>query len=55
MLMSVCLQIRVSTLDVGIAEEAEALVDLAESLAPVGGIFHLALTLADKLLHNQVG
>ena len=50
----VWVQVRVSTLDVGDASGAEALIDLAESLAPVGGIFHLALNLADKLLQNQV-
>ena len=47
-------QFRVTTLDVGVPEEAEQIIDLAASLGPVGGIFHTALYLADKLLENQV-
>lgn len=52
--MKVCLQFRVTTLDVGVPEEAEQIVKLAESLAPLGGVFHLAMNLADKLITNQV-
>lgn len=48
------LQFRVTTLDVGVPEEAQKIVKLAESLAPVGGVFHLAMYLADKLITNQV-
>ena len=48
------LQFKVSTLDVSIPEEAEQIVKLAESLAPLGGIFHLAMVLTDKLIPNQV-
>jgi len=43
----------VTTLDVGVPEEAEQIVQLAESMAPVGGVFHLAMYLADKLVTNQ--
>ena len=43
-----------TTLDVGVPEEAAEIVKLAESLAPVGGVFHLAMYLADKLITNQV-
>ena len=49
------LQFRVTTLDVGVPEEAAKIVKLAESLAPVEGVFHLAMYLADKLITNQVG
>ena len=48
------MQFKVSTLDVGNADEAEEIIKLATSMAPVGGIFHLAMYLADKLLQNQV-
>ena len=34
--------------------EAEQIVKIAEGMAPVGGIFHLAMTLTDKMLANQV-
>lgn len=47
------LQFKVTTLDVGVPEEAQQIVSLAESFAPVGGIFHLAMYLADKLIANQ--
>jgi hypothetical protein len=47
------LQFRVTTLDVGVPEEAEQIVELAETMAPVGGVFHLAMYLADKLITNQ--
>ena len=48
------LQFRVTTLDVGVPEEAAEIIKLAETMGPVGGIFHTALYLADKLLENQV-
>lgn len=48
------LQFKVSTLDIGVPEEAEQLIKMAEAVAPVGGIFHLAMYLADKLITNQV-
>ena len=43
-----------TTLDVGVPEEAAEIIKLAETMGPVGGIFHTALYLADKLLENQV-
>ena len=43
-----------TTLDVGVPEEAEEIIRIADSMAPVGGIFHLAMYLADKLVTNQV-
>ena len=43
-----------TTLDVGKEDECEEVIRLAESLAPVAGIFHTATYLADKLLANQV-
>ncbi|KAK9803549.1 hypothetical protein WJX73_007935 [Symbiochloris irregularis] len=46
---------KVTTLDVGVPDEAEQIIQLAERMAPVGGIFHLAMYLADKLLANQTG
>ena len=52
---NIIVQFRVSTLDVGVPEEAEQIVQLAESMGPVGGVFHLAMYLADKLITNQVG
>ena len=48
------LQVEVSTLDVADMEETRAIVGLAEKMAPVGGIFHLAMVLQDRWLSNQV-
>ena len=45
----------VSTLDVSDAEETRRLLAAASKLAPVGGIFHLAMVMADKWIANQVG
>ena len=42
-----------TTLDVGVKEEAAEIIKLAKTMGPVGGIFHTALYLADKLLENQ--
>lgn len=47
-------QFQVSLLDVADPDECEQVLHLAESFAPIGGIFHLAMTLNDKLLSNQV-
>ena len=47
-------QVEVSTLDVSDLAETEAMMQLAHQMAPVGGIFHLAMVLTDKLLANQV-
>ena len=52
-LSSCALQFKVTTLDVGVKEEAAEIIQLAETMGPVGGIFHTALYLADKLLENQ--
>ena len=49
------LQVRVSKLDVADPAEAQQILEVAQGMAPVGGIFHLAMTLTDKLLPNQVG
>lgn len=48
------LQVVVSTLDVADAEGTEQLLQLASQMAPVGGIFHLAMVMADKWIANQV-
>jgi len=45
--------VEVSTLDVTDAAEAAALVELAGRGAPLGGVFHLAMYLDDRLLANQ--
>jgi NAD(P)-dependent dehydrogenase (short-subunit alcohol dehydrogenase family) len=45
--------VEVSTLDVTDAAEAAALVGLAGRDAPLGGVFHLAMYLDDRLLANQ--
>jgi hypothetical protein len=47
-------QVEVSTLDVGDAAEAARIVERAQSMAPLGGIFHLAMVLRDKWLPDQV-
>ena len=48
------LQVTVSTLDVSSLGETQELICVAEKMAPVGGIFHLAMVLTDKWLLNQV-
>ena len=47
-------QVEVSTLDVADMGETKQIVRIAEGLAPVGGIFHLAMVLQDRWLSNQV-
>jgi hypothetical protein len=54
MYMCAVVQFKVSKLDVADPVEARQIIELADSMAPVGGIFHLAMTLTDKLLPNQV-
>lgn len=49
-----CTQVEVSTLDVADLDQAHALIKLADSQAPVGGIFHLAMILSDRFMTNQV-
>lgn len=41
-------------LDVSSLEETDQVLASADSLAPVGGIFHLAMVLTDKWIANQV-
>ena len=48
------LQVEVSQLDVADAGEARKLVALASSLAPLAGVFHLAMVLKDIALVNMV-
>ncbi|EIE19938.1 hypothetical protein COCSUDRAFT_44339 [Coccomyxa subellipsoidea C-169] len=48
-------KVAVSTLDVANLDEAHALIKLADSQAPVGGVFHLAMILSDRFLTNQTG
>ncbi|EIE19942.1 hypothetical protein COCSUDRAFT_58179 [Coccomyxa subellipsoidea C-169] len=48
-------KVAVSTLDVANHNEAHALIKLADSQAPVGGVFHLAMILSDRFLTNQTG
>ncbi len=48
------MQIEVSKLDVADLGETEQIVALAEGMAPVGGIFHLAMILQDRWMSNQV-
>ena len=48
-------QVAVSTLDVAEAGEAREAVALAQGMAPLGGLFHLAMVLRDQWLSKQVG
>lgn len=48
------MQVEVSTLDVADRGQTQQLLELAGSMAPVAGIFHLAATWRDRLLSNQV-
>lgn len=48
------MQVELSLLDVGVKDEAAELLLLANSIAPIAGIFHLAMVLKDKLMANQV-
>ena len=48
------MQVEVSTLDVVDISEARQLIQLADGLASVGGVFHLAMVLDDRFLTNQV-
>lgn len=47
-------QVEVSLLDVGWRQQARQLLQFANSVAPLAGIFHLAMVLKDKLMSNQV-
>ena len=46
--------VTVSTLDIEVPEQAHQLVALTAEVAPLGGVFHLAMTLDDNLIANQV-
>ena len=43
-----------SKLDVADLGETKQIVAMAEEMAPVGGIFHLAMILQDRWMSNQV-
>ncbi|EIE22203.1 ketoacyl-synt-domain-containing protein [Coccomyxa subellipsoidea C-169] len=55
MLRSRGVRVEVSKLDVADLGEAQQIIALAEGVAPVGGIFHLAMTLQDRWMSNQTG
>ena len=46
--------VEVSTLDVAVRAEAQQLLALCEALAPLWGIFHLAMVLEDRLIAKHV-
>ncbi len=48
------MQVVISTLDVTTMEAAEQLIKEAALMAPVGGVFHLAMLMNDALLVNMV-
>lgn len=54
MLQSEGVLVEVSTLDVAVRSQAEQLVADCERLAPIGGIFHLAMILEDRLILKHV-
>ena len=54
MLQSEGVTVEVSKLDVAVRSEAEQLVSECERLAPIGGIFHLAMILEDRLILKHV-
>ena len=45
---------KVSTLDVADEGETHQMMQLASDMAPVAGVFHLAMQLTDKWIANQV-
>ena len=47
-------KVTISKLDVVDPEQAKELVALAEGIAPIAAIFHLAMILDDRMLINQV-
>lgn len=49
-----CVQVEVSKLDVSSLPETEEMLEDAQKMAPVAGIFHLAMVLTDKWIANQV-
>lgn len=46
-------QVEVSKLDVADLGETKQIIAMAEKMAPVGGIFHLAMILQDRWMSNQ--
>ena len=44
----------VSRLDVSDLDETQQMLQLGEGMAPVAGVFHLAMVLTDKWIANQV-
>jgi hypothetical protein len=46
--------VEVSKLDVAVREQAQQLVADCQRLAPIGGIFHLAMILEDRLIFKHV-
>ena len=54
MLQSEGVTVEVSKLDVAVRSQAEQLVADCERLAPIGGIFHLAMILEDRLILKHV-
>lgn len=52
--LKLCLQVSVSTLDVSNRQQAREILQSISATSHVGGIFHLAMRLRDKLLSNQV-
>ena len=54
MLQSEGVTVEVSKLDVAVRSQAEQLVSECERLAPIGGIFHLAMILEDRLILKHV-
>ena len=46
--------VEVSTLDMAEHGQAQQLLALCEAMAPVGGIFHLAMVLDDRLIAKHV-
>eukprot|EP00884_Botryococcus_braunii_P006101 jgi/Botrbrau1/15492/Bobra.43_2s0109.1 len=49
------IKVEVSLLDVSVQQQAAELLQFASSLAPIAGIFHLAMVLRDRLMLNQTG
>ena len=54
MLQSEGVTVEVSKLDVAVRGEAEQLMADCARLAPIGGIFHLAMILSDRLILKHV-
>ena len=45
--------VTVSTLDIEVPDQARRLIALCADAQPLGGVFHLAMTLDDNLIANQ--